>query len=65
MGWDQVLVYFIVIAAALYLLRRSLTRRRSGCDTGCGNCPVTTPEPKQPPAGLIQIETKPRKRLRD
>jgi hypothetical protein len=57
---DHLLVWAIVLAAALYLLRGALRRKESACG-GCNSCPSTkTDEPKSAPS-LIQLEVKPRR----
>lgn len=63
MGWDQILVYLIVAAAGLYLASGYFgKRKKTGCGTGCGDCPASPAEPKKPLVDLVQLETRPHKR---
>lgn len=60
-GWDQILVYLIVAAAALYLARQFLGKRKRGCDTGgCSGCPATSAGETK--SELVQLEMRPRDR---
>jgi hypothetical protein len=55
--WDQLLVYLIVAAAALYLARAYSGRRKSGCggcESGCA-APAESPHRTEEPE-LIQLE---------
>ncbi|MCC2668061.1 MAG: hypothetical protein K0Q72_532 [Armatimonadetes bacterium] len=66
MDWQQLLVYLIVAAAALYLWRRSRRKSSAGCGGcgtagGCGSSRTASTETPQEPE-LIQLELTPRKR---
>jgi len=61
MQWDQLLVYLIVAAAALYLAWTYLRKRKQsgcgGCESACGSTPKQNGKPQ-----LVQLElTPPRK----
>jgi hypothetical protein len=57
-GWDQILVYLIITAAAAYLIRGFFFKKKGACG-GCSNCPAPKAEPKRP--DLVQIEPGPRR----
>ena len=62
MDWQQLLVYLIVAAAALYLWRQYAVKRSGcgGCGTsGCGTKRKTAEAPREPE--LIQLELAPRR----
>lgn len=58
--WDQIAVWVIVAAAAAYLGRDWVRKRRAG---GCGGCAAACKPPptaKPEPPHLIQLEAPPR-----
>jgi len=59
---DQIAVWLLIGAAALYLFwRYGVKRRKSGCDdcsSGCGTSPVAAKNGK-PSGGLVQLELTP------
>ncbi len=59
MPWDQIFVALIVLAAAVYLVRRNLRRRSScgDCGSGCGD--GATRKTRAPSHDLIQLELRP------
>ncbi|MFN3648674.1 MAG: FeoB-associated Cys-rich membrane protein [Armatimonadota bacterium] len=66
MPWDQILVFLIVAAAAVYLvwLQRRKKSGCGGCSQACGT-PARTGEPASPAAEeLVQIDASPRPRVR-
>lgn len=62
-AWDQLAVYLIVVAAAVYLARGWFGRRRSGCG-GCNSCGDKPEAPEPQPLVQIEIPTPERKRSR-
>jgi hypothetical protein len=62
---EQILVYLIVAAAALYLLRGAFARRKNAGCGGCHGCPSSSaaPEETPPEPELVQIELTPRRRI--
>ena len=56
-GWQDVVTFALVLAAALYLARGVLNRltRKSagGCASGCGGCPVKSGANAS--SGVVQI----------
>jgi hypothetical protein len=59
---EQILVYVIVAAAVLYLLRNAFARRKKAGCGGCHGCPSAAPEPPAHESELVQIELTPRRR---
>jgi hypothetical protein len=61
MDWQQVIVFLIVAAAAVYLWRRNTASRGgSGCG-GCGKCAATPQAAAKPTPELIQLDLGPRR----
>jgi hypothetical protein len=63
MPWDQILVYAIILAAALYLARGLFRRAKSdACGGGCHGCgPTTQPNVGEAPkSDLVQLDVIPR-----
>jgi hypothetical protein len=59
MDWQQLVVYLIVAAAALYLAWGALRKKRAGCG-GCGSCASASAPPESPKVELVQLDPAPR-----
>jgi hypothetical protein len=66
--WQTIVVGLMILGALAYVGRRALTRIRpfidskatgSSCETECGKCETSPPQPASPLKTLVQLERSP------